>query len=60
MTGNDQKLPEMSGSDAFCINVSDHLAKKGSTYEVDVYEGIITIILVEIAKNNLRGSEKLT
>ena len=60
MTGNDQKVPEMSESDAFCINVSDYLARKGSTYEVDVYEGIITIILVVFAKNNLRGAEKLT
>ena len=60
MTGNDQKVPEMSGGDAFCITVSDYLAKKGSTYEVDVYQGIITIILVEFAKNYLRGAEKLT
>ena len=45
----------MTGSDAFYINSSINLAKKGSTYE-DVFEGIITI---NSSRITLEGLKKL-
>ena len=49
MTGSDWKRLEMTGSDEFCVNFTNNLAKKDSTYEV-VYEGIITINSSRICK----------
>ena len=40
----------MTGNDAFCITFSVNMAKKGRTYEIDMNEGIITIISSRIFK----------